>query len=474
MSNPDFTSGRRRPVFIAITLGEVATSASIGHDAAPEFGAGSMTAATDVSATTEKSTTTHVVLASALGTAIEWYDFLIYGTAAALVFNKLFFPSFDPFVGTLAAFSTYAVGFVARPIGGAIIGHYGDRLGRKAMLVVTMMAMGLGTFLIGCLPTYGEIGIWAPILLVILRFVQGIGLGGEWSGAVVMVVEHAGERRGFYGSLVQIGFPVGVAASTGIFGLLTKLPEADFLSWGWRVPFLASLLLVVVGFIVRLRLAETPQFKEVVERKDVLAQPALEVLRRDWRSFLLAVGITVSEVGLAYLLTVFTVVYATGKLGLPRQVILDAVVYAALVEFATLPLAGWLSDIFGRRALYLAGGIFSVALAFPLFWFLDSKEPVLITLALVVTMTLTHALLFGPKAAFMPELFRTQVRYSGASLGANVAAALSGGFSPLIATALLGWAGSYWPVSLYIIALSVVTLIATLMAPETARDGLKY
>ena len=433
-----------------------------------------MMAATDVSTVAERSTTAHVVLASALGTAIEWYDFLIYGTAAALVFNKLFFPSFDPFVGTIAAFSTYAVGFVARPIGGAIIGHYGDRLGRKTMLVVTMMAMGLGTFLIGCLPTYNEIGIWAPILLIVLRFVQGIGLGGEWSGAVVMVIEHAGNRRGFYGSLVQIGFPVGVAASTGIFSLMTKLPEADFLSWGWRLPFLVSLLLVVIGFVVRLRLAETPQFREVVERKDVLAQPVLEVLRRDWRSFLLAVGITVSEVGLAYLLTVFTVVYATSQLGLPRQVILDAVVYAALVEFVTLPLAGWLSDLFGRKALYLAGGIFSVALAFPLFWFLNTKAPWLITLALVVTMTLTHALLFGPKAAFMPELFRSQVRYSGASLGANVAAALSGGFSPLIATALLAWAGSYWAVSLYIIALSVITIIATLMTPETAGHALKY
>ena len=313
---------------------------------------------------------------------------------------------------------------MARPIGGAIIGHYGDRLGRKTMLVATMIAMGLGTFLIGCLPTYSQIGVWAPILLVILRFIQGIGLGGEWSGAVVMVASTPANRRGFYGSLVQIGFPVGVAASTGIFGLMTQLPEADFLSWGWRVPFLISILLVGVGFIVRLKLAETPHFKEVVERKEVLAQPVLEVLRRDWRSFLLAIGITVSEVGLAYLLTVFTVVYATTKLGLPRQVILNAVVYAALVEFATLPLAGWLSDIFGRRALYLAGGVFSVALAFPLFWFLDTREPALITFALVVTMTLTHALLFGPKAAFMPELFRTQVRYSGASLGANVAAAL--------------------------------------------------
>lgn len=432
------------------------------------------TGATNVAVAAEGSSTAHVVWASVLGTAIEWYDFLIYGTAAALVLNKLFFPSFDPFVGTLAAFSTYAVGFVARPIGGAIIGHYGDRLGRKAMLAMTMIVMGAGTFLIGCLPTYDQIGIWAPILLILLRFVQGIGIGGEWSGAAVMVIEHAGDRRGFFGSLVQIGFPLGVAASTGIYGLMTRLPEADFLKWGWRVPFLVSIVLVLVGFIVRSKLVETPEFRQVLERKDVLKQPVLEVLRRDLRTFMLAIGITVSEVGLAYLLTVFTVVYATTKLGLPRQLILNAIVYAALVEVVTLPLAGWLSDVFGRKTLYLTGGVASILLAFPLFWMFETKAATTITLALVITMTLTHALLFGPKAAFMAELFGTRVRYSGASLGANVAAALSGGFSPLIATALLAWAGASWAVSLYIIALSTITVIATLMAPETAHEPLKY
>jgi metabolite-proton symporter len=409
-----------------------------------------------------------------LGTAIEWYDFLIYGTAAALVFNKLFFPSFDPFVGTLAAFSTYTVGFVARPIGGAIIGHYGDRLGRKTMLVMTMVIMGVGTFLIGCLPTYEQIGIWAPILLVILRFVQGIGIGGEWSGAVVMVIEHAGNRRGFFGSLVQIGFPMGVAASTGIYGLMLRLPEAAFLSWGWRVPFLVSILLVVVGLVARFKLTETPEFKQVLERKDTMKQPVLEVLRRDWRSFLLAIGITVSEVGLAYLLIVFVVVYATTRLGLPKGQILNAVVFAALVEFFTLPLAGWLSDIFGRKALYFTGGAISVLLAFPLFWLFETRDTFIITLTLAIAMTLTHAFLFGPKAAFMPELFGTRVRYSGASLGANVAAALSGGFSPLIAAGLLSWTGASWAVSLYVIALSLITLGATFMAPETARAPLKY
>jgi metabolite-proton symporter len=414
----------------------------------------------------------HVVLASALGTAIEWYDFLIYGTAAALVFNKLFFPAFDPLIGTIASFGTYAVGFVARPIGGAIIGHYGDRIGRKTVLMATMIIMGAGTFLIGCLPSYGQIGIWAPILLVTLRFVQGIGLGGEWSGAVTMVAEHAGRYRGFWGSLVQVGFPAGVAASTGIFAVITRLPEDSFLSWGWRVPFLLSIVLVVVGFFVRFRLSETPPFDAIRERQEIARQPIIEVLRHDWRRFLLAVGITVSEVGLAYLLTVFVITYATTTLGLPRETILNAVVYAALVEFITLPLAGWLSDIFGRKALYLAGALASCALAFPLFWLLDTRDNATIIVTMIVTMTCTHALLFGPKAAFMPELFGTRVRYSGASLGANVAAAISGGFSPMIATALLVWSGASWSISLFIIAISLISAISVILTPETARTPL--
>jgi len=307
-----------------------------------------------------------------------------------------------------------------------------------------------------------------------LRFVQGIGIGGEWSGAVVMVIEHAGNRRGFWGSLVQIGFPVGVAASAGIFGLMTQLPEESFLSWGWRVPFLVSIVLVAVGFFVRYRLTETPAFKEVVVRQDVVKQPIVEVLRRDWRSFLLAVGITVSEVGLAYLLTVFVINYSTTMLGLPRQVILNAVVCAALVEFITLPLAGWLSDVFGRKALYMTGALASIAVAFPFFWLFETKDTTIITITLIVTMTLTHALLFGPKAAYMPELFGTRVRYSGAALGANIASAISGGFSPLIATALLAWAGASWAVSAFIIGLSVITVFSVLFAPETARTPLKY
>jgi metabolite-proton symporter len=423
---------------------------------------------------TQKTNLYHVVSASVLGTAIEWYDFLIYGTAAALVFNKLFFPSFDPATGTLAAFSTYAVGFVARPIGGAIIAHFGDRIGRKTMLVTTMMIMGIGTLLIGCLPTYDQIGVWAPILLVTLRFVQGIGIGGEWSGAVVMVIEHAGERRGFWGSLVQVGFPAGVAASTGVFALVTQLPEESFLSWGWRVPFLLSFFLVLIGILVRYRLTETPAFKTVVERQELMRQPVVSALKHDWRNILLAIGITVSEIGLAYLLTVFIINYSTAMLGLSRQVILNAIVYAAIVEFVTLPLAGWLSDVYGRKALYLTGAVASVVVAFPFFWLFETKNVTVITLTVIVTMTLTHALLFGPKAAFMPELFGTRVRYSGAALGANLAAATSGGFTPLIATALLAWTGATWAVSLCIIALSLVTVLSVLLTPETARAPLKY
>jgi MFS family permease len=377
-------------------------------------------------------------------------------------------------IGTVAAFGTYAVGFVARPIGGAIIGHFGDRVGRKTMLVTTLFIMGIGTFLIGCLPTYNEVGIWAPIMLVVLRFVQGVAIGGEWSGAVIMVIEHAGNRRGFWGSLVQVGFPAGVAGSTGIFALMTQLSEESFLSWGWRVPFLVSIVLVLVGLFARYRLTETPEFSQVLKRKDVLSRPALEILQRDWRNLLLAIGITVSEVGLAYLLTVFVITYSTTILALPRQAILNAVVYAALVEFLTLPLAGWLSDLFGRKALYMTGALASIVVAFPLFWLLDTKNIAVITLTLIVTMTLTHALLFGPKAAFMPELFGTRMRYSGASLGANIAAALSGGLSPLIATALLVWAGAPWAISLYIIVLSLLTVVSVVATPETARLPLKY
>jgi MHS family shikimate/dehydroshikimate transporter-like MFS transporter len=411
-----------------------------------------------------------IVWASVLGTVVEWFDFLIYGTAAALVFNKLFFPSLDPLAGTLAAFGSYAVGFVARPLGGAIFGHYGDRIGRKAMLTMTMLVMGLGTFLIGCLPTYGQIGIWAPILLVVLRLLQGIGIGGEWGGAVLMVIEHApANRRGLFGSLVQIGFPAGIATSTAAFLLLSNLPADDFLSWGWRLPFLASAILVVIGLFVRLRLAETPAFERIKEQAALARMPLVEVVTKQPRNFLIAIGLKISEVAWVYVLTVFTIVYATGTLGLSRMLILYAILLAAILEFVTMPLFGWLSDQVGRRPMYLVGAALSALAAFPVFWLLDTRDPTTVVVTIAIAMSVTHATMFAPQAAFLPELFGTRVRFSGASLGCQIAAALSGGFAPVIATGLLAWAGATWPISLYLIALGLISFIATLLAHET-RD----
>jgi MHS family shikimate/dehydroshikimate transporter-like MFS transporter len=410
----------------------------------------------------------HVLWASVIGTFVEWYDFLIYGTAAALVFNKLFFPSFDPAVGTLAAFGTYAFGFAARPLGGMVFGHFGDRLGRKAMLMLTLLITGGGTFLIGCMPTYAQIGFLAPLLLIVLRFVQGIGLGGEWGGAVLMVVESAPDgRRGLYGSLVQIGFPLGVAASAGIFIPLAAMPAADFLSWGWRIPFLLSVLMVAIGLFVRMRLAETPAFRRIQREKDFARRPVLDVILRMPRTFLIAIGMKISEVAWVYVLTVFSVYYATTKLGLPRTLILNGIIVGALLELITLPLAGALSDRFGRKPIYMIGIVLSIAAAFPVFWLLETRDPVTVVIGLALVMNVTHAIGFGIGAAWMPELFGTRVRYSGASLGCQVSAALSGGFAPIIATALMGWVGATWPVSLYLIALGLIAAVAVMAAGET-------
>lgn len=415
-----------------------------------------------------------IVWSSVIGTTVEWYDFLIYGTASALVFSKLFFPSFDPLVGTIAAFGSYAVGFLARPLGGVIFGHFGDRVGRKAMLSLTIIIMGLGTFLIGCLPTYAQIGIWAPILLVALRLVQGIGIGGEWGGAVLMVVESVPPgRRGFFGSLVQLGYPLGVVTSIGAFALAGLLPEAEFLAWGWRLPFLASALLVAVGLFIRLRLHETPSFRRVKQRAATAKLPVMEILTEHPRTFLKAVGLKVSEIAYVSIVTVFSIAYVTGPLGLPRSVILNGILIAAVIELFTLPLFGWLSDRYGRRPLFVAACLFSIAFAFPLFTLLDTRDPTIITLTVAVALSFGQGIMFGTGAAWMSELFEARLRYSGASLGFQVGAALSGGFTPLIAAALLTWsAGATWPISVYLIALACVTLLATLAAPETARRAI--
>ncbi len=408
-----------------------------------------------------------IVWASTVGTIIEWYDFIIYGTAAALVFNKLFFPTLDPLAGTLAAFATYAVGFGARPLGGIIFGHYGDRLGRKAMLMLTMLIMGVGTFLIGCLPTHSQIGIWAPVLLVVLRVLQGIGVGGEWGGAVLMVIEHApAGKRGLYGSLVQIGFPAGIAASTGTFLLLTMLPESSFLAWGWRIPFLVSAILVGVGLFIRLRIAETPAFEKLQQEQNVASRPLADLFANNKRELLISVGLKVSEVAWVYIMTVFIIAYGV-SIGLPRPLILNSILLAALLEFITMPLFGWASDQVGRRPMFIAGTLLSAICAFAVFALIDTKNPIIVMSSIAVIVSITHAMMFGPEAAFLPELFGTKTRYTGCSIGCQVAAAISGGLAPVVATGLLGWFGATWPISIYLVVLAAISLASALASVET-------
>ncbi len=319
--------------------------------------------------TTVKPTSIRLVaLASLVGTTIEWYDFFLYGTAAALVLNKLFFPTFDPLVGTLLSLSTSAVGFVARPIGGIVIGHYGDKIGRKSMLVLTLLIMGVATFLIGCLPTYALIGPWAAVFLVILRLAQGFGVGGEWGGAVLMAVEHAPPgKRGFYGSWPQIGVPAGLLLSTIVFIPFSRMPQEDFLAWGWRVPFLISIALVVVGLVIRTRILETPAFARVKETRQEAQQPIIEVLRHYPKEVLLAMGARLAENGAFYLYTVFVLVYATQHVHMDRNIVLTALLIAAAIELAAIPFYGAVSDRIGRRPVYLFGAVSTAVLAYPIF-----------------------------------------------------------------------------------------------------------
>jgi len=433
-----------------------------------------MTTTAEVRVTSERSQINSIVFASCLGTTIEWYDFLIYATAAALIFNKAFFPTFDPLAGTLAALGSYAVGFLARPLGGALFGHFGDRIGRKSMLVLTLFIMGLGTFCIGLLPTYDQVGVLAPILLVLLRIIQGLGVGGEWGGASLMVLEHApADRRGFYTSFVQIGFPIGLVMASLAFALVTKLlPEAGFAAYGWRIPFLISIVLLAVGLFVRWRVPETPVFERLKKYDAVSANPVGEAVGKNAKEFLIAVGLKLSEVSWVYMLTVFVVVYATTKLGISKQLMLDAVTYAALLELVSLPLFGWLADKIGRRPPFIIGAVFTMAVAFPLFWLIETKSTALIFLAIMVAMNFGHGMMFGIESCYFPELFGPRVRYTGASLGFQLSAAIGGGFAPIVATALVGYFGGTSGVSIMMICIALITLAAALAARETKGGSL--
>lgn len=416
--------------------------------------------------------TAKVVAASFVGTAIEWYDFFLYGTAAALVFNKLFFPTFDPLVGTMAAFATYAVGFFARPLGGIVFGHFGDRVGRKSTLVVTLILVGVSTFLIGVLPTYESAGVVSPALLVALRFVQGLGVGGEWAGAVLMVVEHGRRgRRGFHASWVQAGAPAGLLLATGVFTLSTQLPDEAFFAWGWRIPFLLGLVPTLIGLLIRLRLLESPVFSRALAAQPAARVPIVEAVRSHPRSVLLAMGARMAENSCYYIFTVFSLTYSQ-VLGLDSHIALNGVLIAGAIHLVVTIACGALSDRIGRRPVYLGGAVMLGLMAFPFFQLMDTATTAGIWLAIVLGM-IAHAMMYGPQAAFMSELFGTRVRYSGASLGYQLAAPLSGGLAPFVAAALLRWAGNEaWPIALYLIAMALITIISVVLASETSRREL--
>ncbi len=414
-----------------------------------------------------------VVIASFIGTTIEWYDFFLYGTAAALVFNKLFFPTFDPMAGTMAAFATYAVGFFARPLGGMVFGHFGDKVGRKSMLVTTLMMMGVATVLIGMLPTYEQIGVAAPALLVALRFIQGFGVGGEWGGAVLMAVEHGHEgRRGFHASWVQAGVPVGLLLANGVFHLASSMEEKAFLSWGWRVPFLLGILLLGVGMFIRMKIMESPIFMQAKAADDGPKVPILAVLRDHPRNVLLSMGARFAENAFFYIFTVLALSFGSQQLGMAKGSLLNAVLLGSAVQLIAIPWFGALSDRLGRRPVYLGGALFLTLFAFPFFWLLETRQTSLVMLAVVIGL-IGHAAMYGPQAAFFSELFGTRVRYSGASLGYQLASPLAGGMAPLIATWLLEKSGGRpWPVAVYLILMAVITLISVWLVEETSRKRL--
>jgi metabolite-proton symporter len=421
----------------------------------------------------QPSSVRRVVVASLVGTSLEWYDFFIYGTAAALVFNQLFFPTFDPLVGTLLAFTTFAVGFVARPLGGVVFGHYGDKVGRKNVLVATLLLMGVATFLIGLMPTYAAIGVWAPILLVLLRFLQGLGLGGEWGGAVLMTLE-SGDRskRGLNASWPQVGVPIGLLLANGMLSLMAAVSSDEaFLAWGWRVPFLLSGVLVLVGLWIRLTIAESPAFEQVEAKQEKARAPIVDVLRSYPRQVLLAIGARVGVDVAFYLFVLFITTYIVTYLRLPQSYALNAVLIAATFQVVFIPLFGALSDRIGRRPVYLAGALGAAAWTFAFFALLDTGSFALIVLAAVVALLL-HAAMYGPQASFIAEMFPTQVRYSGASMGYQLAGVIGGALAPIIATALLSRYDTSLVVSLYAVVVLAVTILCVVLARETAKADL--
>jgi MFS family permease len=411
------------------------------------------------------------LFASAVGTSIEWYDYFLYGTAAALVFPALFFPKSSPEAGVLESFATYALGFAARPVGAAIFGHLGDRIGRKSTLIATLLLMGIGSVAIGLLPTYQAIGVWGAVLLVVFRILQGLGIGGEWGGAVGLAMEWGHTRkRGFLASWPQFGVPVGLVLGNGLTLLFSNLYGNSFTgsgyTAGWRIPFWFSGALVLVGLYVRLKVMESPLFTEVQARQRVERQPLIEVIKRQPKDILVAAGIRTSEQAPFYIFTSFVLAYGVDHLGMSKNFMLYSVLVAAGVSLFSVPFFGWLSDRVGRRRLYVTGAILTGLFVFPYFGLLDSAVPALIVVGIVLSL-IPHDMQYGPQAAYIAEAFPTNVRYSGAGLGYQLASVSSGGPAPLIATALLPLA--VWWIPAYMVACVVVTLVSAVFLPD--RSG---
>lgn len=414
-----------------------------------------------------------VAVASVIGTTVEWYDLFVFATASALVFNKIFFPAFDALIGTLLAFGTFASAYGARIVGAALFGHFGDRLGRKSMLLISLLTMGAATFAIGLLPDYASIGIWAPVLLLTLRIIQGLALGGEWGGAVLMAVEHApANQRGLYGSWVQIGVPAGtMIANLAFLAIAAWLPAEELLAWGWRIPFLASALLIAVGLYIRLNIHETPAFNQVKKADAQVKLPLAEMFRKYWKQVLLG-GIATMSTGASFnIIVAFGLTYGTQTLGFSRSVMLSVVLASCALCIFLLPAFGALSDRIGRKPVIIGGIVAEALVAFPMFWLMDTRELPLVFLGYMLLMT-AFAANYGPIATFLAELFGTRVRYSGLSVSYMLSGLLGSAATPIVTTALLSWTGKGSSVAWYMIGSAAISLIALLLLTETFKRNI--
>lgn len=420
----------------------------------------------------DKKQTNRILIASLVGSSIEWFDYFLYGTMAALVFNQLFFVNEDPTVGLLLAYASFALSFFIRPFGGIIFSHIGDRIGRKKTLVITLSLMGIATFAMGLLPTYEAIGVAAPILLITLRLIQGLGIGGEWGGALLLATEYApAEKRGFFGSIPQMGVTIGMMMGTLALWIMTLLPENSFMTWGWRVPFILSALLVIFGLWIRKGIDETPEFKKVKESGEIPKLPIVETLRYYWREVLITIGAKVVETAPFYIFGTFVVSYATTNLGFSRSSTLAAVMIATVVTTILIPIMGSLSDKVGRKKLYITGSVGMIVYAFPYFWLIHQGSVAMLIIATVIGLGIIWAPITAVLGTMFSEIFDAKVRYTGVTLGYQIGAAVAGGTAPLVATALLAkFDNSYVPVAIYIIFTALISLVAIWAVKDRGRQ----